>query len=66
MPPLTTKRLLGETAMLDNVDEDYNLCFYDGSIVDWNTIRNWYDKRKGEVKEVIKKYSIERNTPDKV
>lgn len=66
MPPLATKRLLGETAMLDNVDEDYNLCFYDGNIVDWNTIRNWYDKRKGEVKEVTKKYSIERNILGKV
>lgn len=60
-----TKRLLGETAMLDNIDGDYNLCFYDGNIENWNTERIWYDKRKGEMKNITKKYSMERNIPAK-
>ena len=59
--PKTTKRLLGQTAMIDNIDGDYNLCFYDGDITNWNTERTWYDKRKGVVKSIEKKYTIERN-----
>ncbi len=65
MSPKATKRLLGETAMLDNVDGNYNLCFYDGNIENWDTERIWYDKRKGEIKKITKKYSIERNIPIK-
>ncbi len=63
--PMSTKRLLGKTAMIDNIDGDYNLCFYNGNIKDWNTERTWYDKRKGEIKKVLKKYSIDRNIPTK-
>ncbi len=59
--PKCTKRLLGQTAMIENIDGDYNLCFYDGCITNWNTERTWYDKRKGEVKSVEKKYTIYRN-----
>ena len=61
--PISTKRLLGKTAMLNNIDGDYNLCLYNGNITDWDTERTWYDKRKGEIKKVQKKYSIDRNTP---
>lgn len=58
--PKTTKRLLGHTAMIENIDGDYYLCFYDGNITNWNTERTWYDKRKGVVKSVEKKYTIDR------
>ena len=63
--PISTKRLLGKTAMLDNIDGDYNLCFYNGNIKDWNTERTWYDKKTGKVKKIPKKYTIDRNIPTK-
>lgn len=63
--PISTKRLLGKTAMLNNIDGDYNLCFYDENITDWNTERIWYDKKNGKAKKVSKKYTINRNIPTK-
>ena len=63
--PISTKRLLGKTAMLDNIDGDYNLCFYNENITDWNTERICYDKKNGKAKKVPKKYTINRNIPTK-
>ena len=57
----STKRLLGKTDMEKNIDGTLKLCFYDGTIQSWNTPRDWYDKKKGEIRSRGKAYTIERN-----
>lgn len=57
---LSTRRLLGKKDMAENIDDSFNLCFYDGNIKDWNTINERYDKKTNLIKRFQKKYDINR------
>lgn len=57
---LSTRRSLGKKDMTENIDDSFNLCFYDGNIEDWNTIIERYDKKSNLIKRIPKKYVINR------
>ena len=52
--------LLGKEDMNNRIDGNLNLCFYDGSIIDWKPAKQRFDTKTGEIVKAYNSYKTDR------